>query len=197
MSFVLQAPVPMYGLLFPDNLKKNPHHFVDFVGTKLVMVYYKHNVSIATTMRNLARLIDAPIHTVFADFVVMQRTVYHTDQFNGMYQIYQSSITLDMDDSKKDELVLQAIGRMEFQKKATRSTICLINDIALKDMHKFAFFGLGVFRSVMSVRRGEAEALAADAMKELGGAAAAGKRATEQNEETPKRASKQRKLYVP
>ena len=52
-------------------------------------------------------------------------------------------------------------------------------------MQKFAFFGLGVFRSVMSVRRGEAEALAADAMKELGGAAAAGKRATEQNEETP------------
>ena len=64
-------------------------------------------------------------------------------------------------------------------------------------MEKFAFFGLGVFRSVMSVRRGEAEALAADAMKELGGAAAAGKRATEQNEETPKRALKQRKLYVP
>ena len=59
------------------------------------------------------------------------------------------------------------------------------------------FFGLGVFRSVMSVRRGEAEALAADAMKELGGAAAAGKRATEQNKETPKRALKQRKLYVP
>ena len=54
-----------------------------------------------------------------------------------------------------------------------------------------------MFRSVMSVRRGEAEVLAADAMKELGGAAAAGKRATEQNEETPKRASKQRKLYVP
>ena len=134
MSFVLQAPIPMYGLLFPDNLKKNPQHFVEFAGTKLVMVYCKHNVSIATTMRNLASLIDAPIHTVFADFVVMQRTVYHTDQFNGMYQIYQSSITLDMDDSKKDELVLQAIGRMEFQKKPTRSTICLINDIALKDM---------------------------------------------------------------
>ena len=196
---MLQAPIPMYGLLFPDNLKKNPQQFVDFAGTKLVMVYNKHNVSIATTMRNLASLIDAPIHTVFADFVVMQRTVYHTDQFNGMYQIYQSSITLDMDDSKKDELVLQAIGRMEFQKKPTRSTICLIHDIALKDMEKFAFFGLGMFRSVMKVRRGEAEVLAADAMKELGGAAApaAGKRATEQNEETPKRALKQRKLYVP
>ena len=48
----------------------------------------------------------------------------------------------------------------------------------------------------MSVRRGEAEALAADAMKELGGAAAAGKRATEQNKGTPKRALKQRKLYI-
>ena len=63
MSFVLQAPIPMYGLLFPDNLKKNPQHFVEFAGTKLVMVYCKHNVSIATTMRNLASLIDAPIHT--------------------------------------------------------------------------------------------------------------------------------------
>ena len=56
-----------------------------------------------------------------------------------------------------------------------------------------------VFRSVMrSARRGEADFLAADAMKDLGGAAAAAKRFTEGAEmETPKRVRLGRDLYVP
>ena len=58
-----------------------------------------------------------------------------------------------------------------------------------------------VFRSVMrSARRGEADFLAADAMKDLGGAAAAAKRFTEgavTEMETPKRVRLGRDLYVP
>ena len=68
----------------------------------------------------------------------------------------------------------------------------VIDNIALELMERFAFFKIGVFRSVMKtpVRRREAEVWAADDMKNLEGAAAAANRATEQETERPKRAPK-------
>ena len=47
-----------------------------------------------------------------------------------MYKTFQDSITLDMDDSDKDKMALKAIGNSQFNKSASRSMICLIDDIA-------------------------------------------------------------------
>ena len=64
----------MYGLLFPPEMISNPRHFVEFKGTKLVMIYDKKvNVSISTTICNLAEITNVPIHTAFAHFLLMQQ----------------------------------------------------------------------------------------------------------------------------